>query len=209
MPELERHMFPVLPDTVSFHLKNPFSKEVRTVRRTQLPLVPAFAMTAHRAQGQTLDRVIVDLASCKGAEAPYVMLSRASSLDGLAILRPFDIERIRVGKSQDHQLEQHRLRIVELLTLRENGDAADRQMASTSLREYPESETRAVYSGDTNASAGDVFSVLQTSQAWLEGSYLGTTVRPRIQKAVIENEAKRLNDEADTDLVSSRKRRRL
>ncbi|KAI0731007.1 hypothetical protein C8Q76DRAFT_717157 [Earliella scabrosa] len=34
-------------------------------------------------------RVVVDLESCAGTESPYVMLSRATSLEGVIILRPF------------------------------------------------------------------------------------------------------------------------
>ncbi|KIL57047.1 hypothetical protein M378DRAFT_48892, partial [Amanita muscaria Koide BX008] len=68
---------------------------------TQVPLLPAFAMTAHRAQGQTLENVIIDLQSCKGTETPYVMISRACSLEGLLILRPFDRKKICCRQSED------------------------------------------------------------------------------------------------------------
>lgn len=55
------------------------------LHRTQLPLMPAWAMTIHKAQGMTLSRVIVDLASAFEDQQVYVALSRAKTLDGLQI----------------------------------------------------------------------------------------------------------------------------
>lgn len=49
--------------------------------------MPAFAMTAHKAQGQTLEKVVVDLECCRGTESPYVMISRVTSLNGLLLLQ--------------------------------------------------------------------------------------------------------------------------
>ncbi|KAI1782872.1 hypothetical protein LXA43DRAFT_851758, partial [Ganoderma leucocontextum] len=66
-------------------------------------------LTAHKAQGQTFNRVIVDLESCTGTEAPYVMLSRAISLEGILILRPFNKKKIRCRQSEDLRKECRRL----------------------------------------------------------------------------------------------------
>ncbi|EKM80524.1 hypothetical protein AGABI1DRAFT_38352 [Agaricus bisporus var. burnettii JB137-S8] len=73
-------------------------------------------MTAHKAQGQTLQKAIVDLQSCHGCEAPYVMLSRVTSLEGLLILRPFDIRRIQCRPSEDTRKEMERLLGIHLQT---------------------------------------------------------------------------------------------
>ncbi|KAF8054605.1 hypothetical protein FPV67DRAFT_1391763, partial [Lyophyllum atratum] len=69
-------------------------------------------MTAHRAQGQTMERVIVDFASCRGTEAPYVMASRATSLEGLVVLRNFDAKKVQVPLSQDSRQENARIEVL-------------------------------------------------------------------------------------------------
>ena len=53
--------------------------------RTQIPLMAAWAMTIHKAQGMTLDRVVVDLADTFEKGHDYVALSRARSLEGLKV----------------------------------------------------------------------------------------------------------------------------
>ena len=45
--------------------------------RTQLPLVHAWALTINRSQGQTLDRILVDLRAPSFSHGPgYVAISR-------------------------------------------------------------------------------------------------------------------------------------
>ncbi|KID96984.1 ATP-dependent DNA helicase PIF1, partial [Metarhizium majus ARSEF 297] len=53
--------------------------------RTQIPLVAGWAMTIHKSQGMTLDRVIVDLTKAFEEAQVYVALSRATGLAGLKI----------------------------------------------------------------------------------------------------------------------------
>ncbi|KAJ3932051.1 MAG: hypothetical protein NXY57DRAFT_872086, partial [Lentinula lateritia] len=66
-------------------------------------------MTTHKAQGQTLNSAIVDIESCHGTEAPYVMISRVKTLDGLLVLRPSQLKKIQCRQSQDNRIEQQRL----------------------------------------------------------------------------------------------------
>ena len=54
--------------------------------RTQIPLALAWALTVHKCQGMSLDRVRMDLAHVFSEGQAYVALSRARTLDGMEIL---------------------------------------------------------------------------------------------------------------------------
>lgn len=56
---------------------------------TQFPLMPAWAVTIHKAQGQTYNHVTVDLGQGAFASGQlYVALSRCRTLEGLRLSRP-------------------------------------------------------------------------------------------------------------------------
>ncbi|EIM85242.1 uncharacterized protein STEHIDRAFT_40673, partial [Stereum hirsutum FP-91666 SS1] len=72
--------------------------------------------TAHKAQGKSLVHVVVDIESCRGTESPYVMVSRATSLSGLLILRPFTRSKICSRQSEETRDEMKRLGCLRLHT---------------------------------------------------------------------------------------------
>ena len=125
LPNLPPAFVAVLPnETEMKSLRHPNSGRTCTLRRHQVPLDAAFAITAHKSQGQTISRVVVDLNSCIGTEAAYVMISRCTSLGGLAVLRPFPISKITIHRSQEARDEFRRLDLLRTQTTAASGSGA-------------------------------------------------------------------------------------
>lgn len=77
----ERHML-IQPEAWKIELPN---GEVQA-QRQQIPLILAWALSIHKAQGQTLQRVKVDLSRVFEKGQAYVALSRATSQAGLQVI---------------------------------------------------------------------------------------------------------------------------
>lgn len=67
---------------------------------TQFPIIPAYAMTIHKAQGQTLDRVHLDLPvrPCFASGQLYTALSRVRKLEDLSLSRSIRRSDIRISE---------------------------------------------------------------------------------------------------------------
>ena len=115
MPHLPRHHFPVLPGTTELKFEHGGSHKRYTVKWKQVPIEPGFAMTVYKAQ------VIVDLVGYIRTEPPYVMVSRASSLDGLLVLRDFDAKQIMKHRSEELRREFRRLMYLKWQTVASYG----------------------------------------------------------------------------------------
>ena len=79
----DKSIVPILPEEFSFKA----AKGTHRLRRVMLPLVMCWATTIHKAQGMSLERVVIDLSSNRlPVSMAYVALSRVTSLKGLYLL---------------------------------------------------------------------------------------------------------------------------
>ena len=89
-------LYPILPTSKIWYLNKNKKNPVLSVSRRQFPIGPAFGITSHSSQGQTLHFAITDLI----ADDPilcYVALSRVRSSSDLLIYRLFPKEILQRG----------------------------------------------------------------------------------------------------------------
>ena len=98
--DVQRVVYPVCQDT-ELGDPPPFS----VIARTQIPLLPAWAIKIHKSQGMTLERAVVNLEHIFEPQMAYVALSRVRSLDGLKVVSGTGLktlqERGRLGGGSD------------------------------------------------------------------------------------------------------------
>ncbi|KAI0263902.1 hypothetical protein BC834DRAFT_884505 [Gloeopeniophorella convolvens] len=95
---LGNNVVPIVPLQRKFDITmsdNTGRKKRKTVTRRQLPITAAYTFTDYRVQGQTIPKVVVDIAppptgSNLSMYNMYVALSRSLGRDSIRILRPFD-----------------------------------------------------------------------------------------------------------------------
>ncbi|CAF4124986.1 unnamed protein product, partial [Rotaria sordida] len=97
----------LLPENIAKAAK--INKKTKlSVKRKALSLIPAYSMTTHKSQGQTLGKIIVDLVMPPGpleVASIYVPLSRVKKLDDILIIRPFEFATVQV-KPSTAQIEE-------------------------------------------------------------------------------------------------------
>ena len=102
----EPGLCPIWPKKAQWFLDKGRKYPVLKISRQQLPLGPAFAITAHGSQGQTLDAAIVDLQIGKGTSpiSSYVAITRVRKRSDLLIYRSFDLTLFTRGSPKGPEL---------------------------------------------------------------------------------------------------------
>ena len=105
-------LYPIQPKSRSWHLDQERPKPQLRVSRFQVPLAPAYAITAHASQGQTLRAAILDLQLGRGvsAIASYVAMTRIRKLEDLLVFRDFNREVFTQGPLEGPTLLLRKLR---------------------------------------------------------------------------------------------------
>ncbi len=87
-------------------------KSILSIKRRALPLVPAYSITTHKSQDQTLKNVVIDLklpTENDDLASIYVPLSRVKRLADLIILRHFEYKVLLMKPSKSQTAEMERL----------------------------------------------------------------------------------------------------
>jgi hypothetical protein len=119
-PGIPPGLIPISPATASFKVQNGLGLE-RSIRRRQYTLTGAYAFTDYKAQGQTIEKVVIDLEepASGGNLSPfnaYVALSRGRGRDSIRLLRDFTTNLFTTHPSEELREEMERLELLDGIT---------------------------------------------------------------------------------------------
>jgi hypothetical protein len=86
------------------------------ISRSQVPVLPNFAMTDYASQGKTRPVNVVDLSSCRDHMSYYTCLSRGSSAEDTVIIQGFNPYKITCGASGYLRQEFRELELLNEIT---------------------------------------------------------------------------------------------
>lgn len=119
LPGLPAGVIPLFPVEASFHIHDERGVTTKVTRR-QYPITPGYAFTDFKSQGQTIEKVIIDLAKPPiGAINPfnaYVALSRGRGQNSIRLLRDFDTALFTEHPSEELRVEDKRLHQLDVET---------------------------------------------------------------------------------------------
>lgn len=106
LPHLPVNVVPLTRNTETVQAQLPNDQWV-SVARTQVSVLPNFAMTDYSAQGKTREWNVVDISRCKSFQGAYTCLSRGTSLKRTLIVRDFPEDLLR-GKLDGGLRQEYR-----------------------------------------------------------------------------------------------------
>ncbi|KAI0348766.1 hypothetical protein OH77DRAFT_1379468, partial [Trametes cingulata] len=95
---LPENVVPISQQAQKVQCKMPNGRTL-TISRSQVSVVPNFAMTDFGSQGRTRPNNVCDLQNCRSHQSIYTCLSRGSTYEGTIIVQPFDASKLTRGIS--------------------------------------------------------------------------------------------------------------
>ena len=99
-----------------YQYKSVINDNTITISRSQVEVLPNFAMTDYASQGKTRQNNVVDLSHCRSHQAYYTALSRSASAEGTIILQNFEEMKITGKASGDLRQEFRELELLDEIT---------------------------------------------------------------------------------------------
>lgn len=115
LPGLPENVVPITSGTQSVGCTMP-NDTIKHINRSQVYVLPNFAMTDYNSQGRTQPFNVVDLHNCRNHQSVYTCLSRGSTYDGTLIIQGFSTDHMQGNLSSDLRQEFRHLEMLDEIT---------------------------------------------------------------------------------------------